>query len=199
MTHTYLFLADVVRQTGAGFPTEGFAADYAMDGKVVDDPRYASTILDDLRAVPTISVVMDLEDLFGKERGIYSHPEKRGAEWERPASAELILADGSSAFQINCGVRIQGRLSRVKNPKKSLRLAFKSDYGPPVLDYPMFSDTPVTHFNKLRLRASHNKSWSFGINRADYIRDQWVRDTQIDMGQVASHGGFFHVYLNGLY
>jgi hypothetical protein len=85
ITHTYLFLADVVRQTGAGFPTEGFAADYAMDAKVVHDPRYASTILDDLRAVPTISIVMDVEDLFGKERGIYTHPEKRGSEWERPA------------------------------------------------------------------------------------------------------------------
>ena len=170
-----------------------------MDAKVVDDPRYASTILDDLRAVPTISVVMDVEDLFGQELGIYSHPEKRGSLWERPASAELILPDGSTGFQVNCGVRIQGRLSRVKNPKKSLRLAFKSDYGPPVLDYPMFSDTPVKRFNKLRLRASHNKSWSFGIDRADYIRDQWVRDTQIAMGQVASHGAFFHVYLNGLY
>ncbi len=199
VTHTYLFLDDVVRQTGAGYPTAGFLADYEMDTKVVDDPRYAGTIRGDLRTLPTIAIAMSVDDLFGPELGIYSHPQKRGSEWERPASAELIFPDGSTGFEINCGVRIQGRLSRVKNPKKSLRLAFKSEYGPPALEYPLFSDTPVTRFNKLRLRASHNKSWSFGIQRADYIRDQWARDTQIAMGQVASHGSFFHVYLNGLY
>ena len=29
-------------------------------------------------------------DLFGKERGIYSHPEESGEEWERRCSFELI-------------------------------------------------------------------------------------------------------------
>ncbi|HXC50993.1 MAG TPA: chitobiase/beta-hexosaminidase C-terminal domain-containing protein [Candidatus Limnocylindrales bacterium] len=199
ITHTYLFLADVIHQTGAGFPTEGFAADYEMDPKVTGDPRYAGEVAGDLRTVPTISIVMNVDDMFGPENGIYSHPERRGLEFERPASAELIRTDGSTGFQINCGVRIQGRLSRVKDRKKSLRLAFKAIYGPPKLEYPMFPDTPVTRFNKLRLRASHNKSWSFGVARADYIRDQWTRDTQIDMGQVASHGIFAHIYINGLY
>jgi hypothetical protein len=199
VTHTYLFLQDVIHQTGAGFPTEGFPADYAMDPKVVNDPRYSPTILDDLRAVPTISIVMDVDDLFGQENGIYVHPDRRGPEWERPASAELILPDGSTGFQVNSGVRIQGRTSRARNPKKSLRLSFKSIFGPAHLEYPLFADTPVTRFDKLRLRASHNKSWSFGIQRADYIRDQWMRDTQIAMGRIASHGAFFHLYLNGLY
>jgi hypothetical protein len=199
VTHTYIFLEHVLQQTGAGYPTQGFDADYAMDPKVVDDPRYSSTILDDFRTIPSISIVMPVDDWWGPENGIYSHASRRGIEWERRASAEMIMPDGSTAWQINCGTRIQGRLSRVKNPKKSLRLAFKSEYGPPKLEYPMFSDSHVTSFNKLRLRASHGKSWSFGILRADYIRDQWARDTQIDMGQVSSHGMFAHVYLNGLY
>ena len=202
VTHTYIYLDDVLRQTGAGFPTEGFDADYAMDPKVVEDPRYASTILDDFGTLPSISIVMSVDDWWGPENGIYSHAGRRGIEWERRASAELIIPDGpngTTGFQINCGTRIQGRLSRVKNPKKSLRLAFKSEYGPPHLEYPMFPDSAVTSFNKLRLRASHGKSWSFGVFRADYIRDQWARDTQLDMGHVSSHGRFFHVYLNGLY
>src|SRR5262249_37064520 len=158
---TYIFLEDVLHQTGAGYPTEGFDADYAMDPKVTEDPRYSSTMLDDFRTIPSISIVMSVDDWWGPENGIYSHASRRGIEWERRASAEMILADGSSAWQINCGTRIQGRLSRVKNPKKSLRLAFKSEYGPPQLEYPLFSDSTVTHFNKLRLRASHGKSWSF--------------------------------------
>jgi hypothetical protein len=198
VTHTYVFLDEVLVQDGAGMP-QTWEGDYAMDPRVVNDPRYAATIRDDLLAVPTLSLVMNVDDWFGDTNGIYSHPHRKGIEWERPVSAELIHSNGSEGFQINCGVRIQGRLSREKNPKKSFRLAFKSDYGPSKLDYPLFSDTRVRSFDKLRLRASHNKGWSFGVLRADYIRDQWARDSQIDMGQVASHGIFAHVYVNGLY
>jgi hypothetical protein len=170
VTHSYLFLDDVIHQTGAGFPTEGFAADFEMDPKVVEDPRYSATIVDDLRTVPSISIVMNVDDWFGPENGIYNHASRRGIDWERRASAEMILADGTTAFQVNCGTRIQGRLSRVKNPKKSLRLAFKSIYGPPHLEYTLFADSPVKSFDKLRLRASHNKSWSFGVLRAHWSR-----------------------------
>ncbi len=198
ITHTYIFLDDVLVQDGAGMP-QTWEGDYAMDERVANDPRYAATIRDDLLAVPTLSLVMSVDDWFGDTNGIYSHPHRKGIEWERPVSAELIHPDASEGFQINCGVRIQGRLSREKNPKKSFRLAFKSTYGPPKLEYPMFTDTRVRSFDKLRLRASHNKGWGFGALRGDYIRDQWVRDSQIDMGQVASHGSFAHVYVNGLY
>lgn len=199
VAYSYIFLDDVVRQTGAGFPTGSFADDYQMDPRVVDDPRYAPTIRDDLRAIPTLSVSMDVNDLFGQENGIYTHPRAHGIDWERAASAEMILEDGTTAFQVNCGIRVQGRLSREKNRKKSFRLAFKDIYGPSKLDYPLFPDSPVKRFNRLRLRAGHNKSWSYSGMRADYIRDQWVRDTQRDMGQVAPHGIYVHLYLNGLY
>jgi len=197
MTHTYIFAADVLAQSGAGLP-QTWAADYEMDPEVVNDPAYAGSLVDDLLAIPTLSVVMDLDDLFGDSNGIYSHPSQTGIEWERPASAELIFADGADGFQANCGTRIQGDLSRSSNRKKSFRLAFKSIYGPSKLDYPLFGPG-VTSFDKVRLRASSEKSWSFGSKRATYVRDQWVRDTQLEMGRTASRGTFVHLYLNGLY
>ena len=48
--HTYIFLDDVIKQDGAGFPnTWGHAgADYQMDPDVVNDPAYRNTIKDDL-------------------------------------------------------------------------------------------------------------------------------------------------------
>lgn len=198
VTHTYIYLDDVLGQTGAGFP-ETWANDYEMDPEVIGDPRYSGTLKSDLLAIPTISMVMAVDDLFGEENGIYSHPGKGGIEWERPVSAELISPDGSPGFQVNCGTRIQGDLSRSLNHKKSFRLAFKSDYGPARLDYPFFGPSFVTSFDKLRLRASSEKSWSVGNKRGTYVRDQWVRNTQLAMGRSASRGIFVHLYLNGLY
>ncbi len=198
VTHTYIFLDDVLVQTGAGLP-DNWAADYEMDAEVVGDPLYASTLKDDLRDIPTLSMVMDLDDLFDETTGIYNHPGQTGIEWERPVSAELIFADDREGFQINCGTRIQGDLSRALNRKKSFRLAFKSMYGPAKLDYPLFGPSSVTSFDKIRLRASSEKAWSVGSKRGTYIRDQWVRDTQLAMGRPASRGIFVHLYLNGLY
>ena len=66
-TQTYIFLADVIRQDGAGLPTNwGHAGpDYAMDQEIVNDPRYSGTIIDDLKSIPTLSLVLDLNDWFG--------------------------------------------------------------------------------------------------------------------------------------
>src|SRR5262245_26260850 len=60
--HTYLFLADVIRQPSnpPGFPTAwsgSFTADYAMDPEVVTNAAYRDEIIADLRSIPTMSIV----------------------------------------------------------------------------------------------------------------------------------------------
>ena len=79
-TQTYLFLDDVIRQSPdgkapPGWPSSwgGNTVDYGMDPDVVNSPRYRNTIKDDLRSISSISLVMNLNDLFGS-RGIYSNP-----------------------------------------------------------------------------------------------------------------------------
>ena len=37
------------------------------------------------------------------------------------------------------------------------------------------------------------------MTRRLFIRDQFMRDLQRDMGHVASHGRYVHMYVNGLY
>jgi len=90
-THTYIFLRDVKRQSysgsapGPGWPTGSANAqviDYGMDPDVANDPRYAPLIEDALRAVPSISLVTKLSNLFGSSDGIYSHPSSEGRAWE---------------------------------------------------------------------------------------------------------------------
>jgi hypothetical protein len=202
ITHTYVFLDDVLQQSIADQPPEYLydVADYDMDPRVVDDPRYAGTIIEDLKSIPTLSVVTDVDHLFGPQNGIYTHRTGRGEEWERPTSVELFSADGESNLQINCGIRMQGGVSRLSNiGKYSFRLLFKSLYGPSKLVYPFFPGSPVNEFDTITLTAFHNKSWAAGSEQAQYIRDTWLKDTQRAMGQLGSHVTYVHLYLNGRY
>jgi hypothetical protein len=224
-THTYLFLDDVLRQSMAptcrrkGDPNACFPpswgvfpvvqpptmimgmpvpADYEMDPKVVGR---TPALRDDLRALPSLSLVTAPEDMFDATRGIYANPMSEGASWERPASAELLLPDGQPGFQVDCGVRISGRWSRQPDSmaKHSFSLRFSSRYGPAKLHYPLFPGSPVSSFDSLRLRAGQADTFHYWPIKAQYIHDQWARDTQRDMGWLSATGVFVHLYVDGLY
>ncbi|MFT5524912.1 MAG: hypothetical protein ACI9HK_002876, partial [Pirellulaceae bacterium] len=210
-THTYIYVDDVVTQThqttlDAGFPTDwrGVAPDYGLDSDVIGPNdnfggKYAATIKDDLQSIPTLSLVTDIDGVFGGA-GIYSNP--NDANLEVPTSFELIYPDGTKGFQINAGVKIQGGAFRSFNltKKKSLRLKFKSEYGPSTLNYPFFGADAVDEFDTITLRMEANDGWQWGgsSNRV-YARDQFGRETQLAMGQPASHGTRMHLYINGVY
>ncbi len=217
-TQTYIFLRDVVEQPSRlpGFPSTwaGRPADYEMDPEVIGpdnlfDDVYRDTIIDDLQSLPIMSVVMDRTDLFGPT-GLYDNSQGEGVAWERPASVEFFFPkDTRRGFQQNCAIRIQGGSSRSPNyPKHSFRLLFKRDYGPGKLRYPLFADQPqganaTDTFDTIILRAHFNNSWThwhwFQNPRALYVRDQWMRDSQLAMGSPSPHGMQVHLYLNGLY
>ncbi len=205
-TASYIFLDDVLVQSAADLPAEypdkwGYSvdADYGMDPDVVDDPAYSGEIKDGLRSIATVSVVTDVGNLFGQQEGIYVHTKRRGVEWERPVSVELIIPDGEG-FQVNCGLRIQGGAGRNPRVKKhAFRMLFKSEYGPTRLRYPLFEDSDVDSFNTVSLTSRYNHSWHNSSDRALYIRDTWAKDTQLDMGHPSGHSRYVHLYLNGLY
>ncbi len=212
-TQTYLFVADVVRQTRpAGYPSTwgGAPADYSMDAEIVDDPDYASTFEDAFAALPTLSLVFEPDAFFDPNTGIYQRPGNEGMAWERPLSAEFLVPDDSEpGFQIDAGVRIQGGSSRnVDTPKHSLSLRFRSQYGQAKLAYPLFAKTPVgetaiEEFDSLQLRPEYNYGWMhrhwYQADHALYGRDQWASDLYNAMGQNGSHGRWVHLFLNGIY
>jgi hypothetical protein len=228
-TRTYLFLDDVIKQPNnpPGYPSEwgpytaipGTAiADYEMDPEITQDPEYGPQLKEALLSLPTISIVTDKDNLFSKstdpETGgiyIYTGPPEAGDVpglgdgWERPASVELFTKDGSEDFQVDCGLRLQGGHSRrpEKDPKHSFRLVFKSQYGPPKLDYPLFGDDAVSSFNTITLRAGFGNTWTHWHHServlAQYERDVWGKDTQLALGHPSGHGCYVHLYLNGIY
>jgi hypothetical protein len=209
-TQSYVFLADVVQQThqtalAAGFPvTWGTfsGVDYGLDPDIVNNPLYATTIQNDLLSLPTMSIVMDIDDMFGSN-GIYSNPTLRGVAWERATSVEWITTDGSPDFQVDAGIRIQGGYFRSNSAtrKHSFRLLFKDIYGPGKLDWPLFGDGAADQFNTLVLRAGANDGYSWNEARytEQYTRDEFGRSLQRAAGHPAAHGDFVHLYINGHY
>ena len=207
VTQTYLFLEDVVRQSPDGLPPAGFhyewganRVDYGMDQRVVNDERYRDKIFKGLRVIPSYSLVMDLEDLFGED-GIYANAKEDGRDWERTCSLELIQGDKEEGFQVNCGIRIRGGFSRMtSNAKHAFRFFFRGEYGPAKLKYPVFGKTAASEFDNLDLRTFSNYSWSLSNDpRCTFMRDQFNRDLQLAMGQSAARGYFCHLYINGQY
>ncbi|MBN1672629.1 MAG: fibronectin type III domain-containing protein [Kiritimatiellae bacterium] len=225
-TQTYIFLDKVIRQTKpAGYPTvwgtysDGLTvkADYDMDPTIVNDSRYSGTIKNDLKTIPTLSLVIPKADLFGSN--FYGHGGGSGNEngaMERGVSVELIYPDGRTGFQLDSGLKVH---THVKN-KRSLRLLFKTTYGGPAkLEFPFFQTAPCnagsakTSFGKIFLRGGINDSWVTGTILHDswdcpdgdtarlvtYSRDQFMRDNQIAMTGMGAHGLFVHLYINGLY
>ena len=218
-TQSYLFLDDVAVPNASppGYPGNwgGVVADYALDTNSADYARAAgnagfspaqarAAIVESLRAIPSISIVTDRDNLFDAATGIYPNPSGRGRQWERPVSVEIIGADGSGRYQGNAGLRIMGYTSRNLNTttKLNMRLLFKKQYGEGRMQYPLLGPQGPDEFNTFALRGNIRDAWVteyYGFGKATYIGDEWAKRTQFAMGQPASRGTFAHVYLNGIY
>ena len=209
---TYLFVADILWQTGRGLPDSWGAARgnpvpayYGMSASLADSPASRAAIMEGLRSLPSLSIITDPGNLFSPETGLYTHPTERGAAWERPVSVELLCPDGGVGFRIKCGLRIHGGSSRRpdESPKHSFRLVFRKRYGPAKLRFPFFGPEGPGELDSLVLRAGNNDSWLHADGqarrRACYLRDEWMRASLRAMGYPCARGCFVHLYLNGLY
>ena len=241
-TQTYIFLADVIGQNASSV-TQPYAtwghdkedsdslsgynlddeSDWAMDPRIVS--ANLATIVDDLKSLPSVSIVMDWNDLFGgtplpgtpagtttvapAPQGIYIH----GTSSERYASFEYINPhNAADQVHIDAAIEMQGHSSilRWNTDKMSFHVKFKYPYGPTDLRYPLFAGTPdganaAREFDTLILDAGYNYTWTHAnVQQRDYARfvsDQVVADLQnlASGGGQAPHGRWVHLYLNGLY
>ncbi len=210
MTQTYLFADQVTTLSpdnqvpGPDWLVPGMssqAINYGMDPEVYNNTAYKDHMFNALTSIPTMSLVMDLGDLFDPDSGIYVNALKHGPEWERNASLELIYPDEREGFRINCGIRIRGGWSRnYECPKRAFRFFFRNEYGEGKLRYPLFGEEGTDEFDKIDLRTAMNYSWSFaGDSRNTFLRDVFSRDTQRDMDQPYTRSRYYHLYINGSY
>lgn len=156
-----------------------------------------------LVSVPTVSLVMDLDDLLDEDTGIYTHAVERGRDWERSVSMEWIdpRDNASSSKQADAGLRIRGGYSRSRRaPKHGFRVIARSAYGDDKFDWPCFGSDGPNRCRTVDLRSPQNHSWSTdGSKDNTFLRDGFCRDTQRDLGRPYTRGQFVHLFLNGVY
>jgi hypothetical protein len=147
--------------------------------------------------LPVVSLVMDRDDLFDEESGIYvpgyhNNYLQHGKKWERPAHLEIYDTDQRLIIDQDAGVRIHGKSSR-KAPQKSLRLYAGDEDADVYFTYPFFSQKPgLTRFKALLLRAEHSFSGSV-------FKDEMIHHLVQDMNIDYSASETAVLFLNGEY
>jgi hypothetical protein len=169
-THTYIFTSDVPQQS-------------VMWTGITQDPAWGPRMTDALLAIPTVSLATG----------------STISEVESGVSIELIHPDGTRGFQQNAGVEHYGGHS-LNYPKKSMRISFKREYGSGKLRHNLFDGAVADEFDQILLRTgSHDSVFYSNGTRGIYVRNRWIFDRQLEMGQPAPRGRFVHVYINGVY
>ncbi len=205
-------LTSVFQQTGAGLPdyaTWGQAGpDWAMDPDIVNSPTYASQMVSAMTAIPTMSITLPWENMFGAN-GLGEYISGSGIP--KGASTEYFTADGSQQFQIDDSIQIQGGTSddRWKQDKLSFRVKFSRRLR---TDEARFSAVhrsarsikgAATEFNTFILDAESNNVWTHPDatqrSRDTYVQDQFVADLQILAGGTSVARHVRALYINGLY
>ncbi|MFM2160490.1 MAG: hypothetical protein RLZZ383_2 [Pseudomonadota bacterium] len=210
-TRTYVLPATLpAQQAPPTYPTAWwtadetgpYVADYGLDPDVTASSAWTDAAATLFRDAPILSVTLDPDALFGPN-GIHENPTEQGVAWEREASFE-VFGDGLDTT-VRCGLRIQGGAGRRpdRSPKKSFRVAFRSDYGTSRLESPLFPDSPIASFDTLVLRAGYNRTWvhfeETGRQRAQYLHERYTMDLGRASGTLAPHVRLVHLFLNGLY
>jgi hypothetical protein len=209
--------------TATGFPSSVVPADYGMDldplrvtptdSASALDPAKVQRYNDGLRALPSISIATPGSSMFASTGMYYSNHVMDKDFAALACSVEMILPDGSTAFATTSGLGIHGNASRepLKNPKHGFKLKFKPEFGPGKLEYKLFPESAVQEYDDIIIRAEFGTSWrhwsdsssngtgAFQRSRSTAIRDQWMKDTMLEMGGVACHSRLAHLFINGLY
>ncbi len=205
-SQSYIFPEAVVRQPadlGDGWPRYRYDGpggpadhDYAMDPRIVDDPRYRDDVRAGLAAIPTLSLALDRDAFWRVYRGLDDD--------EAPVSVEVIdPAAGSGGDQADGWLEAHSH-DRVK---RSLRLAFQGRRGDASLPTALLRRSPAggdgaaDRLERIVLRGGNNRSWArtWNPDRTTYTEDRWIRDSQIAVSGYGSHGAFVHLYVNGVY
>ncbi|MES2708396.1 MAG: lamin tail domain-containing protein [Verrucomicrobiota bacterium] len=181
-------------------------ADYGMDSGVTSDPGIRAALTETL---PVVCVSGSVEDLFGTD-GINGNGRRTGAE-KAVAVEYFNPADPADRFSARATLQAHG--GGVKEfAKKAFRLDFSGPEADGALHYPLFAGSSSEVFDQLVLRSGGHDSFTVapaaGLNKLDeydlaghgsYLRDQFLRRTENEMGLLSPRGRYVHLCLNGLY
>jgi hypothetical protein len=146
--------------------------------------------------LPMMSLIMEPDDMWGSQRGIYARPIKRGDAWERPVHVTYVDKDRRSGFQIPAGIRIHGGNSRYYE-KKPLRLYFRQEYGASRLEYPLFAESEVRSFKRLVLHTGGQDGAKPGVWNWTLMRRQLADRLMLELNGHAVHDQPALLFING--
>ncbi len=153
--------------------------------------------------LPVISLVVDPDDMFGEENGIYSYGNDYNADFphfganfwkdrEKPVNISFYNEDGKFEYGLDGGIKIFGGFSRAWD-QRSLSIFARKHYGEGKIDYPVFDALEYDSFNSIVLRNSGN-DW---VNTN--IRDGFMTTLMSDSGLETQAWQPYVTYINGEY
>ena len=237
-TNTYIFVADVFGQNSNSIINElkypstwGYGkksinsitclkqdADYDMTVDSCFD-NITQRLYNGLLEIPTMSISLNKEHIFGADSGIYIFPLEESDtcytfpeaihSWERKASIEIfndVQGLDTFQFQVNAGLQMSGASTRnLDFYKHSFKLKFRSEYGASKLNYPLYGDDAADKFESLQLRmVGHCTPHDWASSRREetqFHKDNWTRSIQRQLSGYGSspNSKFFHLFINGIY
>ena len=114
-------------------------------------------------------------------------------DWERPVNVALYEPDGRLGFELDAGMRVFGGWSRGR-AQKSVVIYQRSTYDSRQIDYRIFPDKDIDHFESFILRNGGN-DWDGTMFRDGFM--QTLFKDNMDLEVMAFRPA--HVYLNGAY
>ncbi len=182
--------------------------DYGMNTGVTNNATYGPLVIPALtQTLPVVCVTGNVADLFG-DSGIQGNFRK--TDTEVPVAVEYFNPnDTSDHFSTRATLQPHGGAVR-DFAKKAFRIDFTGDLADGALHHPLFAGSPVEVFDQLVLRSGGHDSFTVRTRggapdqsdlafHASYLRDQFLRRTEIVAGLVSPHGRYVHLCLNGLY
>ena len=213
-----------VPNNGLTYPTtlqQGFTPQFDMDPEIVtateyDDSNGLNTdigIRESLLALPTVSLTLPHDEFFGplgsSPVGIATDATQRV---ERSGSIEYFDPNTGETFQFNAEIEAHGNSSRNNSstPKHSFRVTFnRTGGGPSALRIPIFENSDNDDIDVVVMRGIFTEAFAarnrnnitnrFNPLYSTYIRDSFLRDTQIETGNLSPASTYAHLYINGLY
>ncbi len=203
ITHSYLFVNGVTAPATDGITTQTNTNNAAQTNAIKANATYAALMDDALLDLPAIFI---------------SNASGLPTANESETAIELIHPGGAAVengFHVNCGIQAVGGHS-IGSPKNNFRLYFRSEYGEPKLNYPLFRGHPydvhgaVSSFDRLSLRSCSHDTFFWLADTANppapgthadalYLRNILMDDIHLAMGHIAPHGRYAHCFVNGAY
>ena len=147
------------------------ARSYLSDGTV--GPVASATYFMGMEnSLPLLSIIVDPDDFWGTERGIYVNHDQRGRDWERPVDLTYVGNESGEGFHLGAGIRVHGGWTRFFSDKKSLRLYFRDEYGARKLEFPLFGEEGQIAFDHLVLHNSNKDLLLFRNQLVERLTDQ---------------------------